>query len=565
MEHNSRPERSSKKASRKKHKKKSRRDNQPCSESDNATISPLGSTVSRRRSKRKSGRKSTQRSSSIISGDQGAAVPPACCSLEKGTADELQDTHSCLAWVLAAVVKATEVVPELKELFPSFNAEQRLDRILLAGQVDSINLKEDSRNTNLPYALSDEWSCAICLEHDVNWVLELPCNHRFHKLCLQRHFSGGFSACPVCRVPCPLEWCRSNGLERTESLPPVPTHLQLEAPTGGYLEFEESDRPCIVRIILGERVINLEVESLQEAEFVRERIKEFNERIEELNAQAQGLEGKASDLQFQNLKFVHEADDRRTQILEDQELYQQLAAQKASKKLLAEMLSNIKKKQQEHNALVAHKQMKLREDQLALQCQAIELSERIEALTLEREEFLHIKLAEIEERRRKRQIEDEERAVQLLLERSRLEEQERKAREERRKQVEEQDVAYAMSLAADRERVEAERVQELADGAIVEEAKSLLNEEPIEAPGHTLIILRLPDGSRAQRRFANTDTIAKVRAFATVSLASRNLLPIHNFALVIPYPRRTLDVCTATIHDSGIASSSGNTIYVERC
>lgn len=131
-------------------------------------------------------------------------------------------------------------------------------------------------------------------------------------------------------------------------------------------------------------------------------------------------------------------------------------------------------------------------------------------------------------------------ANRALLERVR---ETREARERDRQLIAEQNAEFQESLRADRERerlVREERERAENETRKVEERetrrrrkKESLGEEPEKAPGICSVVLRLPNGTRVQRRFGKDDVLERVFDWAEV-----NLVDIEVACLVTAYPRK---------------------------
>lgn len=151
----------------------------------------------------------------------------------------------------------------------------------------------------------------------------------------------------------------------------------------------------------------------------------------------------------------------------------------------------------------------------------------------------------------------------------------RAARDRDRRLIEEQNAEYARSLEADRERerertLKAERAEqaERAEREAGEQEekvarereerrrrkKEALGDEVESGPGVCKVMLRLPDGTRVNRRFAKEDALEKVFDWAEV-----NQVDIEVACLVTSYPRKRLrypEDAGMTINDAGLFPSA---------
>lgn len=153
--------------------------------------------------------------------------------------------------------------------------------------------------------------------------------------------------------------------------------------------------------------------------------------------------------------------------------------------------------------------------------------------------------------------------------------QERAARESERLLRMEQDQEYARALEEDRARERAKAEEEEKKRREKEEAERLareeeervkareerrerkreaLGDEPEKSPDVANIVIRLPDGQKASRRFAKTAMLGSVFDWAEV-----NSVDIELACLVSSYPRRSFgypEDAETTIEDAGLHPSA---------
>jgi len=128
---------------------------------------------------------------------------------------------------------------------------------------------------------------------------------------------------------------------------------------------------------------------------------------------------------------------------------------------------------------------------------------------------------------------------------------EERAREEERKKQEEE------KRLQEEQEAEQRRLEELASNR--EKKKEALAEQPDKGPGVTSIVLRLPDGTRVDRRFHVSDTLGKVFDWADVQGVS-----IEHAALVTSYPRKSYvypEDADRSIEEAGM--SQGTMLLIE--
>eukprot|EP01047_Picozoa_sp_COSAG01_P021346 COSAG01_NODE_1236_length_11101_cov_6.515179_6_plen_104_part_00 len=82
---------------------------------------------------------------------------------------------------------------------------------MIPGAVGISYLRPGVFNLTVPPRVDWSVSCAICLldlseppdgKDDDNIVVRLPCQHTFHRKCIQRWFDKHKSDCPLCRGVC---------------------------------------------------------------------------------------------------------------------------------------------------------------------------------------------------------------------------------------------------------------------------------------------------------------------------------------------------------------------------
>lgn len=163
------------------------------------------------------------------------------------------------------------------------------------------------------------------------------------------------------------------------------------------------------------------------------------------------------------------------------------------------------------------------------------------------------------------------------LTRARIESEERSQSRSLREQ---QDREYHETLEADRrreleerdaERKAAEEEQQRQDAIQAEKRKlemlaerrfkksQELGKEPEKGPGVTSIVLRLPDGTRVDRRFRLEDTVRVIFDWADIQGVS-----IEHAALVSSFPRKVLlypEDADQTLEEAGL--SQGTMLLIE--
>ena len=131
---------------------------------------------------------------------------------------------------------------------------------------------------------------------------------------------------------------------------------------------------------------------------------------------------------------------------------------------------------------------------------------------------------------------------------------------------EQQDREYEEALEADRQRereLQAQREAEEAERQKAEElkrqqeeeaerARQELEAEPEQGPDTTSIVLRLPDGSKVQRRFRKDLPLRQLYLFAQLQD-----IPFDNWNIVTNFPARTyddlsIDFVAADLHPQGV-------------
>jgi hypothetical protein len=128
-----------------------------------------------------------------------------------------------------------------------------------------------------------------------------------------------------------------------------------------------------------------------------------------------------------------------------------------------------------------------------------------------------------------------------------------------------QDQAYEEGLVRDRSAMEKREEEE--EQAAMQQALELsrredeerqqraltasLPPEPAAGPDVCALALRLPDGSRVQRRLMRGDTIGLLRRFVAAQRGENTSIPTR-FAIVMDYPRRRFDDDGLTLESAGM-------------
>lgn len=142
--------------------------------------------------------------------------------------------------------------------------------------------------------------------------------------------------------------------------------------------------------------------------------------------------------------------------------------------------------------------------------------------------------------------------------------EERINRETNRLLIQQQNREYAEALQADqaRERQEQEQAARAAEEVRRVEERELrrrrkkesLDDEPDKAPGICSVMLRLPDGTRVERRFSKEDVLEKVFDWAEV-----NSVDIEVACLVTTFPRKSYrypEDAGLSLEDAGLFPSA---------
>ncbi len=129
-----------------------------------------------------------------------------------------------------------------------------------------------------------------------------------------------------------------------------------------------------------------------------------------------------------------------------------------------------------------------------------------------------------------------------------------------------QDQAYEEGLQRDRQREEEREAQEEEeamreamevsrreeDERQIRQLQQLIPAEPAEGGENVCsLALRLPDGSRLQRRLLRDDTVGLLRCWVRAQRAAHPGVP-KNFAIVMDYPRRRFDDDSQTLQSAGM-------------
>jgi len=144
---------------------------------------------------------------------------------------------------------------------------------------------------------------------------------------------------------------------------------------------------------------------------------------------------------------------------------------------------------------------------------------------------------------------------------------EARAAEERRRVLEEQDAALRAAMEEDRRREEEKRARERQEEEErrrkqeeeerrvkeFENKKAQIRPEPATgSPGITTLRFQFPGGSKMNRRFHESDTVQYVRDVLDIHLADQLKTPGLRYALVLNYPKKTIEDNAVTLKDAGL-------------
>lgn len=139
--------------------------------------------------------------------------------------------------------------------------------------------------------------------------------------------------------------------------------------------------------------------------------------------------------------------------------------------------------------------------------------------------------------------------------------------EERRRVLEEQDAALQAAIEQDRRREAEKKEREQAEEAErmrkqeEEERKarefdakraSIRPEPAVGSPDITTLRFQFPGGSKISRRFNGDDTVQYVRDVLDVHLADQLKTPNLRYALVLNYPKKTIEESNITLKEAGL-------------
>jgi len=140
-----------------------------------------------------------------------------------------------------------------------------------------------------------------------------------------------------------------------------------------------------------------------------------------------------------------------------------------------------------------------------------------------------------------------------------------RAVDERRRVVEEQDAALQSAIEEDRKRLEEKRAKELREEEerqrkereetekleVFSKKRARVRDEP-NAGEIAALRFQFPNGVKYSRRFASSDTIGYVRDVLDVYLVDQLKIPTLRYAIMMNYPKKTLEDDDATLKDAGL-------------
>jgi FAS-associated factor 2 len=138
--------------------------------------------------------------------------------------------------------------------------------------------------------------------------------------------------------------------------------------------------------------------------------------------------------------------------------------------------------------------------------------------------------------------------------------------DERRRVVEEQDVALRQAMEDDRRREEEKRTRERQEEEErrkreAEERKQeeelhnkrqRIRPEPDAGTGTATIRFHFPGGSKLSRRFQDSDKVGYLREVLDIYLVDQLKTPRLRYALILNYPKKTLDDFEMNLKDAGL-------------